>query len=124
VSTLLRVVGLVALAWAVLAFFFKDQLVGAAALSPGARALIKALSIANAVLACMFWNAAGNPVGNRGTIYCAITFTALKTANDLYDLLVLLPANRALISLGDLVVSVALLVGILEALPRTLAAKH
>ena len=44
-----------------------------------------------------------------------------KTANDLYGLLVLLPPGQALVSLLDLVVSIALLVSVLESLPRTLA---
>jgi hypothetical protein len=47
--------------------------------------------------------------------------SALKTANDLYELLVLMPPNEALPALADLVLSVGLLVGLLEALPRMLA---
>lgn len=121
-SAFLRASALVSLGWAVLVLGFKDRFIGAEPLLPVGRAVANALGIANLVLAYMFWHAAGAPAANRGAIYSAIMLAALKTANDLYDLLVLVPADRALISLGDLVLSVALLVGLLEALPRTLRA--
>ena len=74
------------------------------------------------MLAYVFWDASRDPASHRSAVYAAIMLFGLKVANDLYELLLLLPANQAAISLADLVVSVALLVAILEALPRTLAA--
>ena len=121
-SAFLRASALVSLGWAVLVLGFKDRFIGADQLSPAARSVANAFGIAHVVLAYVFWYAAGAPAANRGAVYAAIMLAALKTANDLYDLLVLVPADRALVSLGDLVLSVALLVGLLEALPRTLGA--
>jgi len=121
VSAFLRASALVSLGWAALVLGFKDRFIAADQLSPVGRSVANGLGITNLVLAYLFWYAAGEPAANRGAIYSAIMLAALKTANDLYDLLVLVPADRALFSLGDLVLSVALLVGLLEALPRTLA---
>jgi len=112
----------VSLAWAVLLLAMKDHVIAAAQLTPLARALANGLGIANIVLTYVFWYAARDPGSHRGVIYGAIMLSALKTANDLYELLVLLPPEQALVSLADLVLSVGLLVGILESLPRTLAA--
>jgi len=120
VSALLRVTAVVSLAWAVLLLGLKDYVLAAEQLSPLVRALANGLGTANLVFTYMFWYAAREPAANRGAVYGAIMLLALKTANDLYQLLVLLPANQALVSLGDLVLSVGLLVAILEALPRML----
>lgn len=119
-SVLLRIAAAVQLAWAVLLIALKDKLFAATALPPLGRAFANGLGITQCVLAYIFWRAAGAPAANRSAIYAAIMLMALRTANDLYQLLVLLPPDQALISLADLVVSVALLVGILEALPRVL----
>ncbi len=120
-SVLLRIAAGVSLLWAVTLLGLKDHLIAAEQLSPIVRALANGLGIANLVLACLFWYAARAPAAYRGVVYGAIMLLVLRTANDLYELLVLLPGDRALVSLADLVVSVALLVGILEALPRMLA---
>lgn len=118
---LLRIMAAVTFAWAVLLLGLKGQVIPAADLSPLARALANGLGIANLVLTFIFWSASRDPAAHRGVVYAAIMLAALKTANDLYELLVLLPPHQALVSLADLVFSVALLVGILEALPRMLA---
>jgi hypothetical protein len=120
VSVLLRIAAAFSLAWAVALLAFKKELFDAAALPPLGRAFANALGIAHVVYAYVFWYAASAPAVNRGVIYAAIMLMALRTANDLYQLLVLLPPEQALVSLFDLVVSVALLVGILESLPRVL----
>lgn len=117
-SVLLRIAAAFSLAWALALFAFKKELFGAALLPPLGRAFANGLGIAHVVYAYIFWYAAGAPAANRGVLYAAIMLMALRTANDLYQLLVLLPPEQALISLFDLVVSVALLVGILESLPR------
>jgi len=120
VSLLLRIAALISLAWAVLLLACKDATMPADVLSPLTRALGNGLGVSSLVFAYLFWHGARDPNRNRGAVYCAIMLMALKIANDLYELLVLLSGAQALASLGDLVVSVGLLVGILEALPRTL----
>ena len=121
-NAVLRLIAAVSLVWAALLLGFKDHVVAADQLSPGARSFANGLGIAHVVLAYVFWHAARNPTAHRGVIYGGIMLLALKTANDLYEILVLLPASQAVFALGDLVLSVGLLVAILEALPRTLAA--
>jgi hypothetical protein len=120
VSVLLRIAAAFSLAWAVALLAFKTELFDAATLPSLGRAFANGLGIAHVVYAYVFWYAASAPAANRGVIYGTIMLMALRTANDLYQLLVLLPPEQALISLFDLVVSVALLVGILESLPRVL----
>ncbi len=119
---MLRVAAAFSLAWATLLLGLRGRMLISEHLSAVPQALINGLGILYLVLAYMFWYAARDPARNRGVIHAAIMMVALKTANDLYDLLVLLPPQLAMVSLGDLVLSVSLLVGILEALPRTLAA--
>jgi hypothetical protein len=123
VTALLRLAAMLSLAWAVLLLGLKDCVIEADQLSSVARAFANGLGLANVVFAYVFWFAARDAAANRGAIYGAMLLSALKTANDLYELLALLPPDKALISLADLVLSVGLLVGILEALPRTLAAR-
>ncbi len=117
---LLRLTAVVALAWAIFLLVLKQQAIAPADLSPQLRAVANGLGIANLVLAYVFWRGARQPANDRGAVYAAILLMVLKAANDLYELLALLPPAQAAISLADLVISVALLVGILEALPRTL----
>ncbi len=119
-TLLLRLTAAVAVAWAVFLLALKQQVIAPSELSPQLRAVANGLGIANLVLAYVFWRGARQPANNRGAVYAAILLMVLKAANDLYELLVLLPPGQAVISLADLVISVALLVGILEALPRTL----
>lgn len=119
-SLLLRITAVVSLAWAVLLLTSPNVASGMGPIPPVQRALANGLAIANVVFAYLFWYAAARPSANRGAIYAALLLLVLRVANDLYELLVLLPGQQALVSLADLVVSVALLVGILEALPRLL----
>lgn len=121
-SVLLRVVAALSLLWALVFLGFKDRLIDPEDLSPLARALANALGAAHLVLAYVFWYGARAPTVHRSAIYGAIMLLVSKTANDLYGMLVLLPPRFALVSLLDLVVSVALLVSVLESLPRTFAA--
>lgn len=122
-NLLMRLTAVVCLVWALLLLGFRDQIMTAAQLSPLVRALANAGGIAHLALACVFWQAASDPIRSRGVVYAAIVLLGLKVANALYDILVLLPANAAALTLADLVVSLALLVGVLEALPRTLKAE-
>ena len=77
------------------------------------------MALANLVFAYAFWYASSDPAGNRAVVYSAILLMGLKTAHDLYGILVLLSPREAQATVLDLVVSLALLVGLLEALPRT-----
>jgi hypothetical protein len=122
VSVLLRVMAALSLMWALLFVGCKDRLLDVEQLSPLVRALANGLGAAHVALACVFWHGARAPTVHRGAIYGALILLVSKTANDLYGLLVLLPPGLALLSLLDLVISVALLVAVLEALPRTFAA--
>jgi len=123
VSVLLRIAAAVSFAWALVLLAFKEALFSPTALTPLGRAFANGLGVGQLVFAYLFWYASGAPAANRGTLYAAMMLMARRTANDLYQLLVLLPPDQALISLADLVVSVALLVGILEALPRVIGSK-
>jgi hypothetical protein len=122
VSLLLRLTALLVLVWAVLLLALKGYVVAQEELSPQVRAFANGLAVTNVVLAFVFWHGARDPAANRGAVYGAIILLALKLANDLYELLVLLPVRGAAISLADLVISLALLVAILEALPRMVKA--
>lgn len=118
-STLLRLSALSCAIWAVCLLGFKDQLIAPDQLTPVARALANGLGIVQIVLIYFFWSAARAPAENLVTIQAAIALMAIRTANDLYEIIVLLPPMEALGSVLDLIMSVALLVGLLESLPRT-----
>jgi hypothetical protein len=120
VSFLLRLTALLSLIWAIVLFGRKELLVGVVGQSSLGRVLANAVGIANLGLAYLFWTAAWAPAAHCGVIFGAIAVLGLKVASDLYGLLVLLPPRLAVVSLADLVVSLALLVGLLEALPRVL----
>ena len=118
-STLLRLSALSCVLWAVCLLLFKDFVIAADQLTPVARGLANGLGISQVVLAYFFLSAARAPVENRVTIQAAIALMAIRTVNDLYEIIILLPPMEALGSVLDLIMSVALLVGLLESLPRT-----
>lgn len=118
---LLKVTAVISLLWALLLLGFKELAIPAADLTPLVRALANGLGTASAALAFLFWYAASDPPAHRDAIYTAIGLQFGKAVNDVYEVLRLLPPDQAVVSLIDLFVSVALLAGLLEALPRTLA---
>ena len=118
-SLLLRLAALLLVVWAAILLAMKGRVVAQGELSPQVHSFANGLAVASAALAFVFWYGARDPAANRCAVYGAIVFLALRLADDLYALLVLLPAHGATISLADLVITLALLVGILEALPRT-----
>ncbi len=121
-ALLLRITAGISLLWALLLTLGKPfYLVGERA-TPLHHALANGLAIANVIFAFLFFRAAGDPPRERTVIYGAIALLALKIANDLYELLSLLKGPEAFPSMLDLIASLALLVGILQALPGTLAA--
>jgi hypothetical protein len=121
-SMLLRLSAAVSLLWAALLLVLQDHPLDAEQLLPVARGLANALAIAYVGLAYCFWYAARDPKVHRVGIYTAIIVMTFKMANAVYEILVLMPPQHALLSLADLVLSVGLLVGLLEALPRTFVA--
>jgi len=117
-KTLLRVAALVCAVWAVLLLVGKERWVVADDLTPLVRALANTLGVTYVVLAALFAGAAIAPAANRAAVYAGILLMALNTVNELYQLLVLLPLPLATVSLVNLVVNIALLVGLIEGLPR------
>ena len=118
-TILLRLSAAVSLLWAALLLLVKDQTLAADQAAAVTQGLANALGIAYVSLAFCFWYSARDPRTHRAGIYTAIILMALKMANAIYEILVLMPPDHALFSLADLVLSVGLLVGLLEALPRT-----
>jgi hypothetical protein len=121
VSILLRVVAGLLVGWALLLWPLRWCVLPASELTPLVAALANGWAAANLVCALVFWRAASAPSQNLTSVYAALLLTGLKTAGDLHGLLFLEPP-QALASLADLVLSVALFVGILRELPRTLEA--
>lgn len=119
-TPLLLLAGAVSLAWAVVLSVFRGTYLGHEPVLPVTASLSLTLAISQFVLGTLFLYAARDPAGNRGAIYAAILLSALKMIKDGYDVVVLLPPDQALFSLADLVLSVGLCVGLLEALPRTI----
>jgi hypothetical protein len=121
-SLFLRITAAVSLLWAVLLVPGQSiYLVGERA-TPLHHALANGLGIASVVFAFMFWRAAADPPHERTAVYSAMLLLAFKVANDLYELLSLLQGPEAFPSMLDMIASLALLVGMLQALPATLAA--
>lgn len=119
-TPLLLLAGAVSLAWAAVLLLWQGAYLGAAPAAPVTMSLAHHLAIGHLVLGGLFLYAARDPAANRAGIYAAIAFSALRMVADGYDVLVLLPPEQALFSLADLVLSVGLAVGLLEALPGTL----
>lgn len=119
-TPLLLLAGAVSLAWALVLLLFQASYLGHTPVLPVTTSLAHNLAISQLVLAALFLYAARDPAANRAAIYAGILLSALKMINDGFDVVVLLPPDQALFSLADLVLSVGLCVGLLEALPRTI----
>jgi hypothetical protein len=120
VSLFLRVAAVLALLRAAGFFFFKSVVLGEMASSALATAFVNGLATANLGFAFLFWRAAGDPVGERSGIYTALLVIGLRAVSGTYEVLYLLEGSAAVVSLIDMVASIALFVGILNALPGTL----
>jgi hypothetical protein len=120
VNILLRIAAFYSLVWAfVLAFpgrlpFAVDM--------PGAemRSLATGLAIANLGLAYLCNRAAADPPAHRGVLYAALLVFGLRGALGTYEVLYMLDGTAAMMRLTDMVLSLALFVGLLNALPGTL----
>lgn len=113
-TTLLRIAALLCLVWAVL-------------LPPMSRsqpdvmvtgvALADALAAANLAFAYVFWRAAAGNDGERTAVYVALLLFGLRAVSGTYQVLYQLEGRAAVVSLLDMVTSLALFVGMLNTLP-------
>jgi hypothetical protein len=124
-AVLLRITAALTALWAGIWFCLARPAISASG-SPGALAasLGDGLAVANLGFAFLFWRAAANPSGERLAVYTALLTLALRTASGTYDVLYRLDGMAGALGLIEMVASLALFVGILNALPATLAASR
>jgi hypothetical protein len=121
VSTLLRIAAAVSLTWAVVLWCCRPMAFGAAvADTPLFASLAGGLAIAHVGWAFLLWRAAPEPGRERSILYGALIVFALRAMNGTYQVLYVLDGPAAMTILIDMVTSLALFVGILNALPQTL----
>lgn len=130
-KTLLRLAALLSAVWVLVLVVFREMLLPRAVTVATSSALETAAATATALANTMiivqtafvflFLHAAREPRRHKATVYTAIGMMAAKVILDLYHSLVLLPADIAIFTILDLVLSFALLVGMLEGLPRLLS---
>ena len=119
-TNLLRTAAVYSLAWA-LALAFPEPILtgGGAALSPELRSCIVGLAIANLTFAYLFYRASIDPHIQRGIVYAGLLLFGLRGAIGTYEVLYLLDGPAAMPRLVDMVLSLALFVGMLNSLPGT-----
>jgi hypothetical protein len=120
VPVFLRIAAVLALLRSAGLYFFKATVLGSLVGSPLCIALANGLVVANLGLAFVFWRAGANPMLERSGMYAALLVSGLRGVSGTFEVLYLLDGNAAAVSLIDMVVSIALFVGILNALPSTL----
>ena len=81
---------------------------------------VLAVALVKLWLGALAWWSAGNPGARRLGVYTTIVTLLVTWVVDMYGVLVALPPQQAALTLADLLLCVALVVGCLEALPRTL----
>ncbi|MDX2166409.1 MAG: hypothetical protein SF182_05075 [Deltaproteobacteria bacterium] len=118
-STLLRIAAFYSLAWAIL-LACPGML--PPALDPAGRSLELAVMGANLAFALLFWTAARAPERARPTLYAALLVFGLRAALGTYEVLYTLEGPAAVWRLTDMVLSLALFVGVLNSLPGVLGA--
>ena len=121
-SFFLRIAAGVSLAWGVGFFLCVTLAFVGAPQDPGIIGLANGLAIANIGFAYLFWRGAADPSRERTALYTALLVFGLRIAGSAYGVLYLLQGLAAVVSLLDLIASLALFVGILNALPATLRA--
>jgi len=109
-------------AWAAVLAMSPELLLGES-LSNQSGAIIVVAALINVVLALIAGWTTMDPPHHRWGIYLTILALLLKWIADTYGVLVLLQPEAAAVVLGDLLLTVALVVGCLESLPRTLGAQ-
>lgn len=122
-SNLLRVAAVYSLLWAIgLAFAGRAAFGGD--LTPEMRSLGNCMAIASLALAYLFFRASKAPLAERGVLYAALVNFGLRGIVGTVEVLYLLEGHAAMLRLVDMVVSMALFVGMLNALPDTLLAQE
>lgn len=119
-GSFLRVAAVLCLAWTFVLTFGLGLITTPEQQTHLAQAMAHGQAVSFLVFAFLFWRAAGEARPNTTVIVGAAIFLVLRVATDLYDLLLLVDAVNGLVSLFDLVLCVALSVGVIEMLPRTL----
>ena len=116
-TTLLRIAAIYSLAWAI-GLAHPSWIPFAAGLpTPEMRSLSHGLAIANLAFAYLCYRAAGDPTGERGILYGAMLLFGLRGVIGTIEVLYLLDGPAAVPRLFDMVFSLALFVGMLNALP-------
>jgi hypothetical protein len=87
---------------------------------PQMRSMANGLAIANLAMAYLFHRAAADPQGQRSILYGALLIFGLRGVMGTYEVLYLLDGPAAVLRLIDMVLSLALFIGLLNALPGTL----
>jgi hypothetical protein len=82
--------------------------------------LADSLAIAYVGWGFVLWRAAAAPARARGVLYGVLIVLALRAIKGTYEVLYVLEGAAAVTNLIDMVTSLALFVGILNALPHTL----
>ena len=118
-SNFLRIAALACLAWAVL-LFCAPATFGLRTSEPAATGVASGLAIAHLGWALALWRAAGDPARDRSVVYATLLVLGLRAVKGTYEVLYVLEGTPALVSLTDMVTSLALFVAILNALPGVL----
>jgi heme A synthase len=88
--------------------------------APAVRSLEWGLAVANLAFAYVFHRGAAAPAEQRGAIYAALLLFGLRGAIGTYEVLYALNGPAAMPRLVDMVLSLALFVGVLNSLPAAL----
>lgn len=119
-KNLLRIAAFYSLAWAIALAFPACLPFDIGAPTAELRSMANGLAIANLALAYLFNRAAGDPPRQRGVLYGALLVFGLRGLVGTWEVLYLLNGPPAVLRLVDMVLSVALFVGMLNALPAAL----
>lgn len=120
VNILLRIAAFYSLAWALVLAVPAWLPFDVQKPSVEMRSMANGLVIANLALAYLFNRAAADPPAHRGALYVALLVFGLRGAVGTYEVLYLLDGTAAVMRLTDMVLSLALFIGLLNALPGTL----
>jgi hypothetical protein len=120
VNILLRVAAFYSLAWSVLLAFPSWLPFDLSMPNVEMRSMASGLAVANLGFAYLFNRAAADPPQHRGILYTALLVFGLRGVLGTYEVLYLLDGTAAVLRLTDMVLSLALFVGLLNALPGTL----
>jgi hypothetical protein len=124
-AVFLRITAVLTALWAgVWLYLARSEAAPGGGSEPLAVSLGDGLAVANLGFAFLFWRAAANPSGERLAVYTALLTLALRTAKGSYDVLYRLDGTAGALGLIEMVASLALFVGILNALPATLAPRR